>query len=704
MEIEKSVLIINYTSDAKVTLFIYSAHDPLCWLSSSSKVIEPGKKYLYRSNGSFKFELRAHGEKSKRKIMQPVKEWETPAACIVTGCVEDSSVKVEEKSLTDFPQENRICIRRQNMEKEISVDCGRNLYEILKLNIKDVRKEETEEQNKMIKEAYHREMRRWHPDRQQGPVDGNICQEIIMAYSVLRDPEKRAKYNNAADYNNGWMSISRWKSIFWPDCNSEEQVYQYRKRMALMALSAGILVGGIALTIFTAGLAAPVVIGCTVASGAMIGGGIQSSLRAVSRGSIENGCDTKKYLTSMVIGGVAGALIGGAAAGITAAMVGIGSAALQATEVTMGQYIAAGSATGAAGGAVSSVAADVERKIVDGEDISVKKMLVHATLGVVIGAAAGVAGGAVTKAAVGPAVSASATNIEGEAVEQLAIRCAAKKGAKGLAKHATRFGSLVEDVTGGALEITATVTEDRMDYSVENTSLGEHGFGAIPKLLKTAAINSVKAVGREISDARPGNGTDPKTNNNFEQFEVEEDEGKINLTKTRKTFPKEKCQKPESKKKCEVPGPPSVQIGCNIVQKEQYYQDVDNSDTDEAKSENDGRIRYISDGAWISKLIVQYTNDENEVVKKEESGSGSSIEIPENAKDVEVRFQVLRFIGTWCDVKKYDRFDECWSEPAEPHIFKYKQPPIRTFTISGGLYYEAVMKVTDEHYNEVRDM
>ena len=72
----------------------------------------------------------------------------------------------------------------------------------------------------------------------------------------------------------------------------------------------------------------------------------------------------------MVIGGVAGALIGGAAAGITAAMVGIGSAALQATEVNMGQYIAVGSATGADGGAVSSVAADVERKIVDGEDIS----------------------------------------------------------------------------------------------------------------------------------------------------------------------------------------------------------------------------------------------------------------------------------------------------------------------------------------------
>ena len=582
------------------------------------------------------------------------------------------------------------------MEKEISVDCGRNLYEILKLNIKDVRKEKTEEQNKMIKQAFHREMLRWHPDRQQGPVDDNICKEIMMAYSVLGDPEKRAKYNNVADYNNGWLSKSRWKSIIFPDRNSKEQTFQYIKRMALTALSVGILAGGITLTICTAGLAAPVVIGCTVASGAMVGGGIQSSLRAVSRESIENGCDTKKYLTSMAIGGVAGALIGGAAAGITVGMgMGIGSAALQATEVTMGQYIAAGSATGAAGGAVSSVVADLERKIVDGEDISVKKIVAHAVLGAAIGAAAGVAGGAVTKAAVGPAVSASATNIEGEAVEQLAIRSAAKKGTTGLVKHASKFGSLVKDVTGGALEMTATVTEDRMAYSVENKSLGEHGLGAIPKLLKTVAINSSKAVGRQICDAFTGNGTDPVTNNNFEQFEVEEDEGQT----------KEKCQKPESEKQCEVPGPQGVQIGCNIAQKGQYCQDVDNSCINhEAKNENDGRIRYISEGPWKSKLIVQYTNDKNEVVKKEESGSGSSIKIPKNAKDVEVRFQVLRFIGTWCDVKKYDRFDECWSEPTEPHIFKYDKPPIRTFTISGGLYYEAVMKVTDEHYNEVRDM
>ena len=454
------------------------------------------------------------------------------------------------------------------------------------------------------------------------------------------------------------------------------------------------------LTILTAGLATPVAIGCSVASGAMIGGSIQSGLRAVSRESIKNGCDTKKYLTSMAIGGFAGASIGGAAAGITAGIVGVGNAALEATEMTVGQYIAAGSGTGAAGGAVSSMAADLERKWVDGEDINVKKIVGHALLGATIGAVAGVAGGAVTKAAVGPAMSASA-NIEGEAVEQLAIRSAAKKGAKFLTQHGTKVGSLVQGAAKSVLGTAAIVTEDRMDYSVENKSLGEHGFGAIVKLSKPF-VKNVLATACEEFDPRTENGTDSETNNNFEQkselnevyfgvFDAQEDEVD---------------EDEEYEEKCEVPGPPRVQIGCNIAQKEQYYQDVDIPAriNYEAKSKNVGRIRYISEGAWKSKLIVQHTNDKNEVIKKEESGSGSSIEIPETAKDVEVRFQVLRFIGTWCDVKKYDRFNKCWSEPTEPHIFKYDKPPIRTFTISGGLYYETVMKVTDEYYNEVRDM
>ena len=117
-----------------------------------------------------------------------------------------------------------------------------------------------------------------------------------------------------------------------------------------------------------------------------------------------------------------------------------------------------------------------------------------------------------------------------------------------------------------------------------------------------------------------------------------------------------------------------------------------------------GRISYISKGLWVSKLLVQYTNDNNELEKREAKPSSCPIEIPKKAKNIEVRFKVMRFISNWCDVKKYDRFEECWSEPKEPHIFKYEKPVIRTFTISGSLYYEAVMKVCDDGNEEVDDM
>ena len=117
-----------------------------------------------------------------------------------------------------------------------------------------------------------------------------------------------------------------------------------------------------------------------------------------------------------------------------------------------------------------------------------------------------------------------------------------------------------------------------------------------------------------------------------------------------------------------------------------------------------GRIRYLSEGPWVSKMIVEYVNDQREEVQKEVSGSGNSIELPETARDVQVRFQVLRFPGKWCDVKKYDRFNKCWCKPTERHNFKYETSVIRTFTIGGPLYYEAVLKVTGEFYDDLDEM
>ncbi len=94
-------------------------------------------------------------------------------------------------------------------------------------------------------------------------------------------------------------------------------------------------------------------------------------------------------------------------------------------------------------------------------------------------------------------------------------------------------------------------------------------------------------------------------------------------------------------------------------------------------------------------------NDEKKFIRK---GSRSSVEIPENAKNIEVTFQVMRFIKTWCDVKKYDRENKIWCKPTVPHVFKFTNPASYTFTLAGKLYYEAVMKITDQYYKDVDDV
>ena len=489
---DRSILIDNKTDDASLTLYIYCSWDPLCWLSYSSKIINAGGKYLYRCESSFKFEIKGKADKKKKmKTLCSTRMWEKDTLFRVTGSYNDP--KVEEKDLSEYPQEKQLCVRRENMGKEISVDCGRNLYEILRLNMKEVRGKTLEEQNEMIKKAYHREIRRWHPDRNQEVVDDHICKEIIVAYDILRDPEKRARYNNEADYNNGWLSKSRWKSIFRPDCHTEEQKKEYRKRMCLMALSLGLVIGSAVLG--GLGLGVGVGIGGIVAADVLSGGGVQSLLRATNRESVVDGCDSKKYLMSLGIGAAAGALLGGLWVGITRASSVVGNAAVQ--------YLTRGTAKGSVRGVISSVADKVDKKLVSEKDVSRK----------------------------------------------------------------------------------------------------------------------------------------PKS----------EDEDKDDL-------------------------------------------------------EAVGRICYISEGDWISKMIVKYVNDRGEKVQREVSGSGQSIGLPEEARDVKVWFEVLRFPGIWCDVKKYDRFNKCWCKPTERHNFEYETSVTRTFTIGGPLYYEAVIKVTDGTYQELDEM
>lgn len=82
-------------------------------------------------------------------------------------------------------------------------------------------------------------------------------------------------------------------------------------------------------------------------------------------------------------------------------------------------------------------------------------------------------------------------------------------------------------------------------------------------------------------------------------------------------------------------------------------------------------------------------------------GSGSQVTVPANATHISVKFQNMRFLTTWCDAKKYDRYKKCWIKPTVPHVFTFSSLVGCTFTLQGSLYYVAVMKVMDEYYNEL---
>ena len=101
-------------------------------------------------------------------------------------------------------------------------------------------------------------------------------------------------------------------------------------------------------------------------------------------------------------------------------------------------------------------------------------------------------------------------------------------------------------------------------------------------------------------------------------------------------------------------------------------------------------------------MVISYVLNEKKIVKEARS-SGSSVDIPSVARNIKVKFQVKR--PFWGDICKYDRFLGRWCKPDQLHVFCYDSPPIhRTFTISGGLWHEAVMRVSNEYHEETKEM
>mgnify|MGYP000503657218 FL=1 len=489
----KSLLIVNESKDASITLYLYSSWDFLYWISFSSKIILPGQKYLYRSKDSFKFELVARFEdKPKQTLLKP-RTWDADKLLKVTV-----DLRLTEGKLEDFPSEKRVCLRKLQRDKELNTTTGkRNLYAILGLDMDQTRQMLREEQRETIEKGFREQIKRWHPDKNFGDEDN--AKEIIIAHEILSDDEMRARYHNEADYDKGWLSPSRWRAIFNPERFTVEQKKTYEKRMKMFALSLGIAIGGIVLTAVTAGLAAPAVVTVGgVLGSAMIGAGLQSLQHTVNEKSVvTEECDTTKWLVKEGIGFVLGAVIGLAAVGITAGVAGLGKRAMESAAVKTGQYMKIGAGTGAAGGAVSSVASDTGRKFVDGEEVTLKQAVCRVALSAFIGAVAGTAGGAITKALVSGETSATTANIKVEVGEQIAILTGARRLVKVLAKNIPQ--ALTKSGTEAVMQTASQFVVERLDDSVENQSLGQHLVKGARKTPKVGVRESVTGL---LSEAK----------------------------------------------------------------------------------------------------------------------------------------------------------------------------------------------------------
>ena len=725
----KSVLIVNDSADAHVTFYQYAQWDVICWLSFVSKILKPCEKYLHRSKEKFRFKMVARFQDNQRpdKTILELQQWDGDKLFKVTGGSGTATPTVTEEALIDWV-EKRICLRKIQRDKELKrTHRGRNFYEILGLDMKEVREMSKEQQAKAIKKGFYTQMRIWHPDRNGG--DEEITKEILFAYETLQNEEKRAHYNNLTDYDEGWLSLRRYKAIFKPECVTEEQKKAYKKRMFLFAISALLTVGGIPFTACTAGVGAPALVIC---GGGFVGAGLQSLLHTLKAESVVDGCSDKGWCKKVCIGFAGGAVTAGAAVGITAAVTGIGSAALESAAFTTGQYLGSGAATGAVGGMVSSLAADAGKRFVDGEDVTLKQAGVRALVGAAVGSVAGVAGGAVTKAVVGPEAPAAAANLKGEIGEQVAIITGTKRLGNALARKIPRM--LTENGTEAVVGCPLQIVKERLDDSVENRSPREH----IVNELKNAAGNLALGAAREgvaacvkhafsevqvdqrpkkefenplVDDEAKPSGSKPFPRRSRVRFVLDEKNGEglhnwragkcsatykpLNTEDTPDLIPENLVSFSEG-----LANNSSVSTRLKLIRSNSLELiRFDSLDTDEQPE--DGKVKYISNGAWFSKMVVTFFEN-SEKVTEEVKGSGKSIHIPSSARKIEVRFQVSR--PFWGDVCKYDRFQKSWFTPYEPHIFRYDTPPIRTFTISGGLWWEAVMRVSDEYHEETKEM
>ena len=487
----KCLAIVNH-SNVDITVYLYIGFAPFCKLSTISKIIKQFERYIYYERKPFKFKIVAKSldDKKTETLLGPEELKEGKIITIT------KSRKCEQKNLADVENGRRFILRKMHREEEVK---PADLYDILGLNMDEVRRMKMEDAKKTISKAFKKQIRIWHPDKNFG--DGETAMQIIMAYEILMDDERRARFHNEVDYNKGWFSPKRWKAIFWPDCYTEKQNEEFWIRIGMFAISLLYAVSGIALTVATAGAAVPIMIVGGIFGAGYAGAGFQSLGYTVSKESVLDGCDFDSWCIKLMGGYFGGILTGGVGVGITAGIIGIGSAAIGSSAVTAAQYVEMGAANGAVGGAALSISLDVATLVFGEEEFTIGQVLSRAAAGMVIGGCAGALGGLVTNSFVTDnRASAATSTLEGETAEQVSVQTGGESIRHVVEHQVSKQAAITGTKT--VLMTPKNIVKERLDDSAENKKIGQHlKDGVVDTVVSVASNCAVTSAGAAAGQA-----------------------------------------------------------------------------------------------------------------------------------------------------------------------------------------------------------
>ncbi len=152
---KERLILFRNESREKVTIYFYKSWDKVCLISWFSKIIEPGQEFLQRGDYCFKYQLQLG-----RKDLKVVQSWKEDLYILI-----NDSGNVVEKDLNLHKLDKTLSLQHDDYVKSASKTGRKDLYAILGLDMKVLRKMSPDEQKEEICKAFRKSMLEHHPDK-----------------------------------------------------------------------------------------------------------------------------------------------------------------------------------------------------------------------------------------------------------------------------------------------------------------------------------------------------------------------------------------------------------------------------------------------------------------------------------------------------------------------------------------------------------